>query len=143
MSDSTAHEITLTMMRESLYIAVVCDALDSLGFRNQSPCVPLHPITTNVLLVGRCKTTLWSDMFHEDSRPYALELKAVDECRPDDVLIAAAAGSMRSGIWGELLSPAARNRGCIGAIHKTILNSSRNFSVQTGGHGNQAFAVLS
>ncbi|MBC8876179.1 MAG: RraA family protein [Planctomycetes bacterium] len=116
MSDSTAHEITLPMMRESLYSAVVCDALDSLGYRNQSPCVPLRPMTTNGLLVGRCKTTLWADMFHEDPRPYELELKAVDECRTDDVLVAAADGSMRSGIWGELLSTAATNRGCVGAI---------------------------
>lgn len=116
MSESTAHEITLPMMRESLYSAVVCDALDSLGYRNQSPCVPLRPMTTNGLLVGRCKTTLWADMFHEDPRPYELELKAVDECQPDDVLVAAANGSMRSGLWGELLSTAATNRGCIGAI---------------------------
>jgi len=104
------------MMRKSLYSAVVCDALDSLGCRNQSPCVPLRPMTTNGLLVGRCKTTLWADMFHEDPRPYELELKAVDECQPDDVLVAAADGSMRSGIWGELLSTAATNRGCAGAI---------------------------
>jgi len=32
------------------------------------------------------------------------------------VLISAAGGSMRSGIWGELLSTAARNSGCVGAI---------------------------
>jgi regulator of RNase E activity RraA len=32
------------------------------------------------------------------------------------VLIAAAGGSMRSAVWGELLSTAARNRGCTGAI---------------------------
>jgi len=44
---------------------------------------------------------------HPDSQPYALELKAVDSCQKDDVLIAAAGGSMRSGIWGELLSTAA------------------------------------
>jgi regulator of RNase E activity RraA len=31
-------------------------------------------------------------------------------------MIAAAGGSMRSGIWGELLTTAAKNRGCIGAI---------------------------
>jgi regulator of RNase E activity RraA len=51
-----------------------------------------------------------------DSRPYELELKAVDECVPDDVLIAAAGGSVRSGIWGELLTTAALNRGSVGAI---------------------------
>ena len=55
-------------------------------------------------------------MFHEDAKPYELELLAVDGCQPDDVLIAAAGGSMRSGIWGELLSTAASNRGCAGAI---------------------------
>ena len=51
-------------------------------------------------------------MAHPDPRPYELELKAVDSCQPGDVLIAAAGGSMRSGIWGELLSTAALNGGC-------------------------------
>ena len=106
-----AEPITLTMMRQSFYSAVVCDALDSVGYTRQSPRVPIPPLTTDRVLVGRCKTTLWADMFHEDPKPYELELKAVDSCRPDDVLIAAAGGSMRSGIWGELLSTAARNSG--------------------------------
>ena len=109
-------EITLPMMRASLYSAVVSDALDSLGFPRQSPRLQLKPMTKDGLLVGRCKTTLWVDMAHTDPRPYELELQAVDECRPDDVLIAAAGGSMRSGIWGELLTTAARNTGCVGAI---------------------------
>ncbi|HRK31091.1 MAG TPA: RraA family protein [Tepidisphaeraceae bacterium] len=109
-------EITLDMMRKELYSAVVCDALDAMGLRNQSPHADLRPLTGSELLIGRCRTTLWADMAHEDPRPYELELRAVDSCKPDDVLIAAAAGSDRSGIWGELLSTAARNSGCIGAI---------------------------
>ncbi len=103
-------------MRHSLFSAVVCDALDAEGLTGQSPRVPLRPLTTSGVLVGRCRTTLWADMAHADPRPYELELRAVDACRPDDVLIAAAAGSMRSGIWGELLSTAAREAGCVGAI---------------------------
>jgi len=112
----SATEITLPMMRTALYSAVVCDALDALGYRNQSPRLLLSPLTSGRLLVGRCKTTLWADMAHPDPRPYELELQAVDGCRPDDVLIAAAGGSMRSGIWGELLTTAAKNTGCVGAI---------------------------
>ena len=108
--------ITLPMMRESLYSAVVCDALDALGYRRQSPRVALPPRTTDAVLVGRCKTTLWVTMYHVDPQPYDLELKAVDSCQADDVLIAAAGGSLQSGIWGELLSTAARNAGCVGAI---------------------------
>lgn len=109
-------EITLPMMRKKLYSAVVSDALDGLGYMRQSPRVQLPPVTGCPLLIGRCKTTLWVAMAHEDPRPYELELRAVDNCKPDDVQIAAAGGSTRSGIWGELLSTAARNSGCIGAI---------------------------
>jgi regulator of RNase E activity RraA len=116
MSTGKTEPITLAMMRQVLYSAVVCDALDSVGLTNQSPRVQLPAQTGCSKLVGRCKTTLWADMWHVDPSPYELELRAVDSCKPDDVFIGAAGGSMRSGIWGELLSTAARNTGCIGAI---------------------------
>ncbi len=106
----------LKEIEEKLYSAVLSDAMDSLGYRNQSPNIDLRPYTGISILVGRCKTTLWADMFHEDPNPYALELQAVDSCKEGDVLIAAAGGSMRSGIWGELLSTAARNSGCKGVV---------------------------
>jgi 4-hydroxy-4-methyl-2-oxoglutarate aldolase len=109
-------EITLAMMREKLTAAVVCDALDAMGLRRQSPRIPLRPLTVPGVLVGRCKPTLWADMAHPDPRPYELELQAVDGCRPDDVLVCAAGGSVRSGVWGELLTTAARNRGCVGVV---------------------------
>ena len=108
--------ITLEIIRNELYSAVVSDALDGLGYTNQSPRVSLPPMTGIHKLVGRCKTTLWADMAHPDPKPYELELLAVDSCKPDDVLIAAAGGSFRSGIWGELLSTASRNTGCVGTI---------------------------
>jgi 4-hydroxy-4-methyl-2-oxoglutarate aldolase len=95
MSANSLDEITLPMMRQALYSAVVSDALDQLGYPNQSPNVALKPLTGDGILIGRAKTTLWADMFHQDPRPYELELEAVDACRPDDVLIAAAGGSMR------------------------------------------------
>ena len=112
----SAADITLDMMRRELYSAVVSDALDGLGYSHQSPRIVLPRFSGEGLLVGRCKTTLWADMSHVDPKPYELELIAVDTCNPDDVLIAAAGGSMRSGIWGELLTTAAKNTGCIGAI---------------------------
>lgn len=117
----------LTKIRLHLYTAVVCDALDQIGWTGQSPRVPLPRLAggpmgaspsegANTMLAGRCKTTLWADMYHRDPSPYALELQAVDACQKDDVLIAAAGGSKRSGIWGELLTTAAIQRGCVGAL---------------------------
>jgi len=45
---------------------------------------------------------------------------------------------MRSGIWGELLSSAARNRGCVGvvvdgAVHDLAKMREMNFSVYARG----------
>jgi 4-hydroxy-4-methyl-2-oxoglutarate aldolase len=111
-----ATDITLADMRAHFTAAVVCDALDAEGHPNQSPRVQLRPLTVPGVLVGRCKTSLWADMAHPDPRPYELELRAVDACQMDDVLICAAGGSVRSGIWGELLSTAARNAGCVGVV---------------------------
>jgi regulator of RNase E activity RraA len=108
--------ITLADVRERMYSAVLCDALDSIGYTFQSPRVPLAPLAASQMIVGRCRTTLWADMYHRDPRPYELELQAVDACQADEVFIAAAGGSMRSGIWGELLTTAVRRRGCVGAI---------------------------
>ncbi|MEZ6125586.1 MAG: RraA family protein [Planctomycetaceae bacterium] len=113
---SAPQNISLQQIREHMYSAVVCDALDSMGLNEQSPRIQLAPWTSEKMLVGRCRTTLWADMFHSDPRPYELELQAVDSCEPDDVFIAATGSSMRSAIWGELLTTAVMNGGCVGAI---------------------------
>ena len=116
----------LEEIREKLYSAVISDALDSLGYRHQSPAIPFQGYSGIQKIVGRCKTTLWAEMYHDDPNPYVLELSAVDSCQPGDLLVAAAGGSCRSGIWGELLSTAARNRGCVGAlVHGCIRDISK------------------
>ncbi len=113
----STEQITLEMMRQRLTVPLLCDALDAAGFRHQSPRLPIVPLTMpEFTLIGRCRTSLWADMAHVDPEPYRLELAAVDACRPDDVLVCASAGSLRSGIWGELLSTAARNAGCVGVV---------------------------
>lgn len=115
--DANPQMITLEMMRQVLSVPLLCDALDAAGFTRQSPRLPIIPITMpDVTLIGRAKTSLWADMAHVDPEPYKLELAAVDSCKPDDVLVCAASGSNRSGIWGELLTTASRNTGCVGVI---------------------------
>src|SRR5262245_10671895 len=114
MPDAPA--FTLAQLREALTSAVACDPLDGMGLPRQSPRLQLKPLTVSGVLIGRCKTTLWAEMFHPDPKPYQLELRAVDGLAADDVMICAAGGSLRSGVWGELLSTAARNRGCVGVI---------------------------
>src|SRR3954467_14821506 len=111
---NSANEFSWTGAR--LYTAVVADVLDSLGRRDQVAEARLSRSSGQGLLIGPARTLLWEEIDAVDERPYELELKAVDECRPGEVLVCAAAGSTRAGLWGELLSTAALARGCAGVI---------------------------
>jgi 4-hydroxy-4-methyl-2-oxoglutarate aldolase len=134
-SATTELPIDLITIRSVLNVPLLCDALDAIGLRNQVPRLSLSSLTKpNAFLFGRARTTLWCDMSHADPTPYALELAAVDSCEADDVMVCAAAGSMRSGIWGELLTTAVKARGCVGAIidgaiRDTAKIASMNFPV--------------
>ncbi len=104
-------------IRKHLSVPLLCDALDTSGYGSQSPRLPIGPVTVKSgMLFGCAKTMLWADMAHIDPKPYKLELAAIDSCQPNDVIVCAAGGSMRSGIWGELLSIVAQHRGCAGVI---------------------------
>jgi len=113
---NSSEPLTFKQIQEHLYSAVISDALDAAGYRRQCLAAGLPPLTGASRLAGRCRTTQWEDIDFEDPEPYKLELEAVDDCRPGDVMIAAANSSMRSGLWGELLSTASRQRGCVGVI---------------------------
>ena len=101
-SNTLKTQYSLEELQNELYSAVISDALDSLGYRNQSPNIEFKAYSNVLKLVGRCRKTLWADIYHEDPEPYELELKAVDNCKPGDIIVSAAGGSVRSGIWGEL-----------------------------------------
>lgn len=108
--------LDFALMREALYTAVLADVLDGLGYRDQVPSLELRRLSGDGVLIGRAKTTRWEEIHATDTAPYELELRAVDECQPNEIIVAAADGSLRSGIWGELLSTAAMRRGCVGAL---------------------------
>lgn len=109
--------IQLSEIRKHLSVPLLCDALDASGCRSQSPRLPIVRLTGKIgLLFGWAKTMLWADMAHIDPNPYELELAGIDSCKPNEVIVCAAGGSMRSGVWGELLSFVAQNRGCSGVI---------------------------
>jgi 4-hydroxy-4-methyl-2-oxoglutarate aldolase len=99
-----------------LTAALVLDALDAAGLRRQAIQSGIVPRTSRQPVIGRAKTLLWVDFAHDDPATYALELEAVDSVTAGEVIVCATGGSPRSGIWGELLTTAAGNRGAAGVV---------------------------
>lgn len=112
----TTENQLLDMVREKLYVAVVSDVLDSLGYLNQAMSAELRPIDPHMRVIGRAHTALTADVYERPAEPYKLEIEAVDALKPGDVMVACTNESQRTCFWGELLSTAAQARGATGCV---------------------------
>ena len=113
------------MMAEELYVAVVSDALDAHGFRNQALSHNIRPLLPNTVVVGRALPVLCLDTYEIPEQPYQEEIAAVDSLKKNDVLICSTNESTRICFWGELLSTAAKVRGARGAIIEGFIRDVR------------------
>jgi 4-hydroxy-4-methyl-2-oxoglutarate aldolase len=112
-------------VESKLYTAVVCDALDELGFRNQAMRERLRPLFPRDHFVGWARTILCVDVAHIPEDPYAMEIEAVDSILPGDVVVVSTSYSGFNAPWGELLSTAARARGARGAVVDGLVRDVR------------------
>jgi 4-hydroxy-4-methyl-2-oxoglutarate aldolase len=107
-------------MTEHLYVAAVCDILDSLGFREQAMHQRLRPLLPDIRhcgFVGRARTVRWMEIdYVVEDDPYGLEIEAVDALRPGDVIVHSTDHAGSNAPWGELMSTAAMARGAVGCI---------------------------
>jgi regulator of RNase E activity RraA len=103
-------------LQRQLYTGVICDVLDSLGFLNQAMQADVRPVHPDMTVVGRARTVLSVDVYHVPDNCYEKEIAFVDALTPGDVAVGCTNRSIRTGLWGELLSTASKARGARGAV---------------------------
>jgi 4-hydroxy-4-methyl-2-oxoglutarate aldolase len=117
---SGSDEQLYAFFREHLYVAAVCDILDSLGYREQAMhqrLRPLLPDIRNCGFVGRARTLRWMDTdYIVEEDPYGLEIEAMDSLRPGDVIVHSTDPGGTNAPWGELMSTIALRQGAVGCI---------------------------
>src|SRR5215210_4782254 len=93
-------------IKQELYVAVVCDILDELGYRNQAMHQRLRPLLPDIKrcgFIGRAKTLEWieTDKIVENN-PYGLEIEAMDSLQEGDIVIHSTDYNGTNAPWGEL-----------------------------------------
>lgn len=116
MSTRTREDALLTTLREKLYVPVVSDVLDAMGYLDQAMSADLRPLEPHMRVIGRAHTALTADVYERPEDPYRLEIESIDALEPGDVMVACTNGSQRTCFWGELLSTAAQARGAMGCV---------------------------
>jgi len=112
-------------IEENLYTAVISDALDELGYRDQALREFIRPLSSNDRFAGWARTLSCVDVYHIAPDPYAKEIEAIDSILPGEVVMVSTAGSSQNAPWGELLSTAARARGAKGAVIDGLVRDVR------------------
>jgi len=110
-------------VRENLYVPVVCDVLDQLGYRNQAMHQRLRPLdAANATFVGRARTFRWMDTdYVVEDDPYGLEIEAMDSLRPGDVAVHSTDHGGTNAPWGELMSTVAQVRRAEGCVCDSMI----------------------
>jgi regulator of RNase E activity RraA len=116
---ATDQEI-FTFIQSQLYVAAVCDILDTLGYRRQAMHHRLRPLLPDIRrcgFVGRARTVRWMETdYVVEEDPYGLEIDVMDSLRPGDVVVHSTDFSSTNAPWGELMTTIARRNGAVGAI---------------------------
>jgi len=106
--------------RERLYVPVVCDVLDGLGYRQQAMHQRLRPLLPDRRacgFAGRARTLNWTAMeYIVETDPYGMEIDAVDSLKPGDVVVHSTDYAGSNAPWGELMSTIAQRNGAVGCV---------------------------
>jgi 4-hydroxy-4-methyl-2-oxoglutarate aldolase len=105
---------------KNLYVAAVCDILDSIGLRNQAMhqrLRPLLPDPEKCGFIGRARTMRWMETDYViEANPYGLEIEAMDSLRAGDVVVHSTDYGGTNAPWGELMSTLSKKKGVAGCV---------------------------
>ncbi|MFZ4663280.1 MAG: RraA family protein [Caldilineaceae bacterium] len=126
-------EELFALMREELFVAVVGDIMDKVGFLHQFLPPQIQPLAPYMVVLGRAMPVLEADVFEGVStlsqdnvmrKPFGLMLEALDDLKPNEVYICTGA-SPRYALWGELMSTRAQKLGAAGAVLDGYLRDTK------------------
>jgi len=110
----------------ALSTAVLADVLDRLGYREQAMRADVRPLFPGAVAAGVARTVRTIPATDPTpAEPYQGEMAAVDALRPGDVMVVS---ECHWSFWGELLSTAARYRGCRGVVIDGYTRDSRTIT---------------
>ncbi len=99
-----------------LYTGAVADVLDAAGHRRQVLPSALAPVTLDMRMAGPAfpgRGVVTDDITDDDS---ARRLAMLEEVPAGSVTVWDCGGHDASAHWGEIMTIAARSRGCVGAV---------------------------
>ena len=110
--------------KKELFVALVGDVLDKLGFQHQFLRPSVKPLRDDFVTIGRAMPVLEADVYEEVventnnpimKKPFGIMFEALDSLKENEIYICSGA-SPRYALWGGLMSTRAIRLGAAGAV---------------------------
>lgn len=110
--------------KDELFVALVGDILDGLGFQHQFLPPNIKPLNQDFVVIGRAMPVLEADVFEETventnnplmKKPFGIMFEALDSLKKNEVYICSGS-SPRYALWGGLMSTRAIKLKAAGAV---------------------------
>ena len=117
-------EALFKIAKSELFVALVGDVLDKLGYQHQFLPPTIKPLQNDFVLIGRAMPVLEADVFEEVSedtnnpmmkKPFGIMFEALDDLKKNEVYICSGS-SPNYALWGGLMSTRAMKLGAAGAV---------------------------
>lgn len=115
----------LTRRYRALYTGAVSDVVDSLGLRQQALPHYITPLTLDMVVAGPAFTGQGYPVDNVKNDDSDTRIRMLESIKPGTVSVWSSAGHFTSAHWGEIMSNAARERGCTGAVVDGGLRDTR------------------
>ncbi len=113
-------------MKSNLYVPVVSDILDILGYRHNVMHQRLRPLDAdNCIIAGRARTLRWMETDYIEEDAYGIEIDAIDSLKPNDVVVHSEDHACTNAPWGELMTTIAQRNGAVGAICDSMIRDCK------------------
>jgi 4-hydroxy-4-methyl-2-oxoglutarate aldolase len=101
---------------KNLYTGAVSDTLDEMGLRSQALPYYIMPIQLDMVVAGPAFTGQGYPVGDTSNNDSSTRIRMLESIKPGTVSVWSSAGHFESAHWGEIMSNAARERGCTGAV---------------------------
>lgn len=106
----------LNEIKHSLYSGILCDVLDSLGYRNQAISNAISGLTEDTVIFGPAFTSIGTQVYSMPENPLIAQTRVVDQLGEDEIYVLVTRGEYNCAVFGELFATAINQRKGAGVL---------------------------
>ena len=103
-------------LKKVLYTGILCDVMDTLGYRNQALGMKIRPLGEDTVIFGPAFTSIGTQVYSMPEDPLMAQCRIVDQLKEGEVYVLVTRGEYNCALFGELFATAVNSKKGVGVL---------------------------